>query len=226
MAEAKGLIGGLAGVWLSSTIYAVAVTLRAGAPTWAAYVSLSGVAVLLLAYRAWRRGDKASIVLGSLLVLPMAAAGGILGALLGAGLASLLLLGLRGGGTLLILLGGAAIGGYPGLAVLAGGACPLLAVVPLAYHLVSISHATVRVTGDRSPAALALLGAAGLLVLVAPLSGRLPLIVVAADLASRAFEALPGPWRGLSIRAIGILETVRIVLVLLALGLLSPVSCF
>jgi len=110
--------------------------------------------------------------------------------------------------------------------VLAAGACPLLAVVPLAYHLVSIPHATVRVTGDRSHAMLALVGAGGLLAALSPLGSPAVLLAAAADLASRAVEALPGPWRGLSVRSYGILETFRIVLVLAAIGVLAPVSCF
>ena len=224
-ARRKGLFGGLAGVWLSSTVYGIEVMLRSGRsplPGWLAV--LLAVAVFPLGFLAWRREERRTLytLAGAAAVLPLVYAGLPCSLLPAAASGALLLMGLRSGGTLLIIYGGAAVGSIGGFLACTSTGNPVLGVVPLAYHTVSIGKAVVRVTGDASYTPLWATAWAALLAASA-LLGPWPMAVVALDGASRIIEQVLGLDTRLSAKGYGLVETARILAALTVLGLLAPV---
>ena len=221
-ARRKGLLGGLAGVWLSSTLYGAIVMARSPlAPRIPLALALAfAVAVFPLSFLAWRDTGRRLVytLAGSALALILAVAGLPCSLLPALGSAAFLLVGLLGGGELLIVFGGAAVGSIGGLLACISAQSPLLGVLPLAYHVVSIGKATVRVTGNRAYTPLwlgvwaSLLGASLLL-------GPGAAAVIALDGASRLLEQATGLDARLSPKKYGIIETIRIMLALPLLAL-------
>ncbi|MCE4624250.1 MAG: hypothetical protein F7C35_00080 [Desulfurococcales archaeon] len=222
----KGLMGGLLGVWLSSILYGTVLALKLDPFTPAiAYTIIASILVFPLSYLAWTRPMRTLYMsIGAALMIPPALWGLPATAPLIVVHAALLSVVWRATGTRLIVAGGTLVGGVGGyLAAIATGSY-LAALAPLTYHLMTVSKAAVRVTGEDVykhvfTAAAAVIAGASLIACI-PKGCTACAVLLTGDSLLRVMESWSGFDGKLGLKTYGFIETFRSLAVLLTLAAL------